>query len=51
MVFESIMRALSQGRNQARDRKNDTIFLALAASFRAPISMAGTGRDRCQQRR
>ena len=33
MVFESIMRALSQGRNQARDRKNDTIFLALAGQL------------------
>jgi hypothetical protein len=28
MVFESMMRALSQGRNYARDRKNDTIFFA-----------------------
>lgn len=33
MVFESIMRALSQGRNQARDRKNDTIFFVLAGQL------------------
>jgi hypothetical protein len=26
MVFESIMRALSQGRNRRRDRKSDTQF-------------------------
>jgi hypothetical protein len=48
MVFESIMRALSQGRNQARDRKNDTIFLALAGQLPSTDLDGWTGRHRCQ---
>jgi hypothetical protein len=39
MVFESIMRALSQGRNYARDRKNDTIFFAGSARSAQAVAL------------